>query len=521
MAQFVRARLADSAGQPAAAAQSYAALLLAEPGDIAMALRAYRGGLAAGDAPLALRAANILAAQGALPAEGRLLLLGEAFTKGNKQAPGLVVDTLQKEGNFEFIVPMLRAWADYRAGARPDGPHGGAASGPASGYAGEQRALLRIAEGGSAEGVTLFQSLAANGASYSSTGARIAAAGLLSRARKRDAAMAVLSGQSPAIAAARLRAGGRGSLAAPKDVAATGVSLLLLRLAEDIGGREPGALSVSLARIATFLDPANDAAWLATADMLRAQGKAEPALAAVARVNPKSVWRSQATDLRVTLLASGGDPADALALAQAAAAASSARSGDFTRLGDLLVNQGRQAEAATAYREAIARTEEEGAAADWSVWLLLGSALKQAGEWDAAKTALEKALALAPGQAVVLNYLGYAQLERRENLAEAEALIVRANAISPDDASFIDSLGWAYHVRGDSKRAVATLERAVAGLPAESIMNEHLGDAYWAAGRRIEARYAWRNALVTADDEASARLKAKGDLGWTAATAAP
>jgi len=520
MAQFVRARLADGAGQPAAAAQSYAALLLAEPGDIAMALRAYRGGLAAGDAALALRAAKILAAQGALPAEGRLLLLAEALTKGNKRAPGLVVDTLEKEANFEFIVPVLRAWADFHAGVKADALDGRAASGLTSAYAGEQRALLRIAQGRTDEGVAIFQSLAANGASYSSSGARIAAAGLLTRKRKRDAAMAVLTGQSPAIAAARLRAGGKGSLVAPRDIAATGVSLLLLRLAEDIGGREPGALSVSLARIATFLDPLNDAAWLASADMLRAQDKAEPALAAVGKVAPKSVWASQATDLRVTLLARG-EPGDALELARAAIRPQTARSGDFTRLGDLLVSQGRQAEAATAYREAIARSEEEGSAAGWSVWLLLGSALKQAGDWDAAKPALEIALKLAPGQAVVLNYLGYAQLERRENLAEAEALIARANAISPDDASFIDSLGWAYHVRGDSKKAVATLERAVAGLPAESIMNEHLGDAYWAAGRRIEARYAWRNALVTADEDASVRLKAKGDFGWTAATAAP
>ena len=521
MGQFVRAQLAEGAGQPDAAAASYAALLLETPGDIAMALRAYRSGMAAGDQALALRAAKLLAVQGALPAEGRLLLVAEAFQRKDRRAAALAIDKLDAEGNFEFVVPILRAWAEFRAGRR-DGASPIDARQPNAltlAYAGEQRGLLAIAGRHTDEGVAIFQSLAGRGAGASGAGTRIAAAGML--ARNPDAALAILSGEHPAIAAARRRVEARRALAPPRDAAATGVSLLMLRLAEDVGGRQPGALSISLARIATFVDPANDAAWIALAEMLRAQDRGGSALAAVARVDGKGPWASEATDIRVGLLSGGDDPARALALAEAAADASGARSGDFTRLGDLLATQGRPADAAKAYRTAIARTEEEGGIVDGPLWLLLGSALKQAGDWDAARPALERALALAPDQPVVLNYLGYAQLERREHLAAAQALIVRANRINPDDPSFIDSLGWSYHLRGDGPRAVAALERAVAGQPSESIINEHLGDAYWAVGRRIEARYAWRNALVNAEDEASARLTAKTDLGWTAATAAP
>jgi predicted negative regulator of RcsB-dependent stress response len=65
------------------------------------------------------------------------------------------------------------------------------------------------------------------------------------------------------------------------------------------------------------------------------------------------------------------------------------------------------------------------------------------------------------------------------------------------------------------------LERAAAGSPAEPTINEHLGDAYWTSGRELEARYAWRAALVTAEEKDRARLNAKIDGGLDKGTAAP
>ncbi len=65
------------------------------------------------------------------------------------------------------------------------------------------------------------------------------------------------------------------------------------------------------------------------------------------------------------------------------------------------------------------------------------------------------------------------------------------------------------------------LEKASAGSPAEPAIAEHLGDAYWTVGRRYEARYAWRAALVTAEDKDRPRISAKVERGLTAATAAP
>jgi Flp pilus assembly protein TadD len=68
--------------------------------------------------------------------------------------------------------------------------------------------------------------------------------------------------------------------------------------------------------------------------------------------------------------------------------------------------------------------------------------------------------------------------------------------------------------QGDAKGAVTALEHAVEIEPEDSTINGHLGDAYWAAGRKIEAQYQWRRALTlspTADD--AAKLEAKLNTG--------
>lgn len=152
--------------------------------------------------------------------------------------------------------------------------------------------------------------------------------------------------------------------------------------------------------------------------------------------------------------------------------------------------------------------------------MLKGVALQRAGDWAAAQSVLRQAIETAPDQAAPLNQLGYSLLERRENIGEALALIKRASVLRPDDSAITDSLGWAYFLSGNTDHAVALLERAVAAEPLESIMSEHLGDAYWGAGRRVDARYAWRAALLNAEKDAEARLAEKIDIGVTVATAA-
>ena len=63
---------------------------------------------------------------------------------------------------------------------------------------------------------------------------------------------------------------------------------------------------------------------------------------------------------------------------------------------------------------------------------------------------------------------------------------------------------------GRFDEAVDHLERAAALEPVDPIVNDHLGDAYWAAGRQMEARFQWTRALnLGPEAEAEADLRQK------------
>ena len=73
-------------------------------------------------------------------------------------------------------------------------------------------------------------------------------------------------------------------------------------------------------------------------------------------------------------------------------------------------------------------------------------------------------------------------------------MVRRAVSQNPRSGAMVDSLGWAYFQLGDYEQAVIHCERAVELLPADPIIAEHLGDAYWRVGRRLEARFQWQHA---------------------------
>jgi predicted negative regulator of RcsB-dependent stress response len=58
------------------------------------------------------------------------------------------------------------------------------------------------------------------------------------------------------------------------------------------------------------------------------------------------------------------------------------------------------------------------------------------------------------------------------------------------------------------------MERAVGLLPADPIINDHLGDVYWMVGRRREAQFQWERALSFEPAEEDAiRIRRKLEIG--------
>jgi tetratricopeptide (TPR) repeat protein len=524
LAAYVRARAADSSGAAEQAARNYGAALALAPGNEVLAARALSQAIAAGDRPLALQAARTLDSAGKLAPDGRLLLVGEAFRSKQWKEAARQIERLEQDEVFSFMTPLLRAWLAQGSGKGDPLKLLGAASGNAlaATYASEHRPLLLIAGGKAKEGAAALAPLLQD-ETIRSQHLRIAAAAILARKGLRKEALALLQGEAEALAQARRRVEAQRAPGTGILTPAAGMAELVGRMALDLNGQEVPQLALSFARLATFLAPESAEAWLIAADLLAGQGRHEAALAALAKVRRDDVFAATASDRRMTVLVGANRAEEALAEARRATAESPTAIDGWTRLGDILGQSQRHSEAASAYEKALdlAKAGAEAQHPLWALWLLRGSALTQAGDWPRGKAALEEAHRLAPDQPVVLNFLGYSQLERRENLAEAEKLIGEASRLQPDDAAITDSLGWAHYVRGDVPKAIELLERAAQGQPADPAIAEHLGDAYYSAGRRFEARYVWQAALTYAEGKAADRLRSKIDSGLRPDLAAP
>jgi tetratricopeptide (TPR) repeat protein len=141
-----------------------------------------------------------------------------------------------------------------------------------------------------------------------------------------------------------------------------------------------------------------------------------------------------------------------------------------------------------------------------------GVVAERCGDHDAAARHFLACLDLDAGHAQALNYLGYMWAERGVNLAEAEEFIRRAVEQEPDNAAYLDSLGWALYQQGRYHEALGPLERAsqlVSAQP-DAVIEEHLGDVLEKLGRRNEAVKAWERAaaLEGASEQLAGKLQA-------------
>ncbi|MGE0045592.1 MAG: tetratricopeptide repeat protein [Hyphomonadaceae bacterium] len=259
--------------------------------------------------------------------------------------------------------------------------------------------------------------------------------------------------------------------------------------------------ATALLTLALMLDSGLDAARVAFADAEREAGRYAGARAALAQIPPASPYAENARVTAAWILNEEERTGEAIAAAQAAAQSGSriAR----IALADLYRGADRWGEADAAYT-ALIDSIETPSAGDWTLFFARGAARERLDRWPEAEADFRRALELAPDQPETLNYLGYAMVDRGQNLEEGLALVQRAASLRPNSGHIIDSLGWAYYRLGDYERAVELLERAVELEPADVTLNDHLGDALWRAGRRVEARYQWSRAL-TLDPTAAER----------------
>lgn len=520
---YVQARAAAMRGEHGRSAELLAGLAERSAGDLTISRKALGEAIGAGDMALALRLAHRLKPN-ELTTDAWLLLIAEQLRRRQPERAMPFVTGSNDDANLQFLEPLIRSWAAVErrdltsALTIIDQIPVTSLLGP---YRYENKAfiLLKFRRAAEAEPFAR-QAIAAAGGRESRLRLALADAFLAAGDRARAVAMVEGMGSDAGAARQRIAAGKRIGLAI--DEPARAYAELLLGLAIDLNRLNNRALPISMVQVARYADPRNSAGSVLLGLLLENQGRTDQALAILGAVPATDPLAPQALDASARMLIDQKKFDQALALARTSTLARDATVGDFSRLGDVLQSSKRYNEAADAYGRAIGLTRLQGQANDlWPLLLLQATAFEAAGRWPEAKQALQAALALAPDQPLILNFLGYAKLERGEDLDAAEAMIRKASALAPDDASITDSLGWALFKRGRYADAIETLERASAKDPRQPEINEHLGDALYSIGRRYEARFAWNAALISAEDDVAARIRLKIAAGLTPATAAP
>ena len=180
-------------------------------------------------------------------------------------------------------------------------------------------------------------------------------------------------------------------------------------------------------------------------------------------------------------------------------------------LGDVLRLQNKPKEAIRFYEEALEKLPEN-ASQQWVLYYALGVSYESNKQWDKAEENLVKALDISQNNYLILNYLGYSWLKQGKNVESAFGMVVDAYNQLPTDGHITDSLGWAFYQLGMYDRSIEYLEKAAELEPANALINEHLGDAYWLGGRKNEARFQWHHALTLPDDSGEV-IREEGPCG--------
>jgi tetratricopeptide (TPR) repeat protein len=520
---YLQARAAAMNGDHARSAALLANLAASEPDQVDLARKALAEAIGAGQTDLALSLAQKIP-PAKLSTEARLLLTADAVRHNKIDRARAWLAAKADNGDLTFLAPLLTAW-DAAQHNDLNGALSTINSVPAKGLLGplksEEQAFILLKFRRSAEAEP-FARRAIGAAGPRENRLRLAFADGFLAAGDRDRALMMIEGMGAEAAVARQRILAGKLSGQVIDTPAEAFSEVLMAFAGDLAHIQRAAPPIGLVQVARYADPRNSSATALLALLLASQNRVDEALAVLRTVPRDDALASSVRDVAAKILTDNKRESEAYAIAASAAAAQNASISDYSRLGDVLEAMKRHNDAANAYGRAVAMAHAQGLKADlWPLLLLQANALEEANRWPEAKQALQEAMTIAPDQPLILNFMGYAKLERGEDMDAAEAMIRKASELAPDDASITDSLGWAQFKRGKIAEAIATLQRAAEKDPDQAEIQEHLGDALFRSGRRFEARFAWEAALVTAEDEVVRRVRAKLASGLTAANAAP
>ena len=127
--------------------------------------------------------------------------------------------------------------------------------------------------------------------------------------------------------------------------------------------------------------------------------------------------------------------------------------------------------------------------------LRLALLLGELGRQEETVALLDEVLKLAPENPVALNNMAYLLSAQPASLDTALTLAERAIGRAPGNATILDTLGWIYLKKNHSDKAVEVYQELVTTYPNNAKWRYHLGMALYQKGDRVRARRELEQAL--------------------------
>lgn len=219
--------------------------------------------------------------------------------------------------------------------------------------------------------------------------------------------------------------------------------------------------------------------------------------------------------IRLALMQSRSNPGQGLATLREAAARYPQDPQPAIAAGAILFNARKPVEAIAAFDAAEARMKAVPAGKSIGFlspyyYFWYGAACDQAGQAEKAELFLERSIALFPEITEAHNYLAYVWAQKNVKLDKALLYARKAVAAEPDNAAYLDTLGWVLFRKGDLAGALEQVLAAAAKM-ADAEVSLHAGDILNALGRRDEALGWWqKSAALDPAGAAAGRLAPAG-----------
>ncbi|MGO4907447.1 tetratricopeptide repeat protein [Pseudorhodobacter sp. W20_MBD10_FR17] len=523
---YLAARVAGTDNNFREAAHWFTRALLAAPNDMSLMEGTVLAQVAAGNFEAAIAVATRLKATGLKSPTAEVVLISDEAKRGDFDA--LQVKPELGRTGASLLDGLMYAWGQFGKGQMADALAAFDTLGKIEGLNGFAmfHKALALASAGDFEGAEAIMAGVAAPAIEVMRRGTMAHIQILSQLERNPDAIALLDkafagDTDPAITGlrARLVAGEP----VPFDIVRTpadGVAEVFFTLALALNGEADDAFTLQYTRAALFLRPDHPEAILLTGTLLENLKQYDLATEIYTTLAPSEGGFFAAEIGRARALLGADKLDDALAVLNAQIRANPNQTPVRLALADMLRGAERWEEASAAYDEVLKLAPQPAPSGYWSVYYSRAIAFERQKLWDRAETDFRKALELAPDQPQVLNYLGYSYLERGENYDEALSMIERAVAQRPESGYIVDSLAWGYFLAGRYTDAVLPMEKASLLEPVDATVTDHLGDVYWAVGRKLEANFQWRRALsFDPKEDLATRIRRKLEIGLDAVLA--